>query len=70
MCEYCEKMKSILFRENGIMNDIDRLELYIEPDKTMTFSHQNMYTYKQENINIKINYCPMCGKRLSNEPLA
>ena len=67
MCEYCENMKSLLMRNDNYKGNMDRVELYIEPDKTMTFSHDNTYTGEQENINIKIHYCPMCGRKLNNE---
>jgi hypothetical protein len=59
MCEYCEKEKierynkDILnkdFKQNYILALIEKDKLYIEDN--------------YDNVNVKINYCPICGKKL------
>jgi hypothetical protein len=59
MCEYCEKEKTerynkdILnkdFKQNYILALIEKDKLYIEDN--------------YDNVNVKINYCPICGKKL------
>lgn len=64
MCGCCSENESLFYRKSDVKNDLDRLELYIESDGSMMISHQNAYTFEQENINLKINYCPMCGRKL------
>lgn len=67
MCSYCQDIQSLFWRQDNLREDLDRLELYIEQDENMTISHTNAYTGEQENINIGINYCPMCGRKLKQE---
>ena len=57
-CEYCDEatMKSIYYDRNG-----EILEIYIEPDKTLSVSRP----YGCDGANAKINYCPMCGIKLT-----
>ena len=57
-CEYCDEatMKSIYYDRNG-----EILEIYIEPDKTLSVSRP----YGCDGANVKINYCPMCGIKLT-----
>jgi hypothetical protein len=59
MCEYCEKEKierynkDILnkdFKQNYILALIEKGKLYIEDN--------------YDNVNVRINYCPICGKKL------
>jgi len=59
MCEYCEKEKTerynkdILnkdFKQNYILALIEKGKLYIEDN--------------YDNVKVKINYCPICGKKL------
>lgn len=58
MCEYCNKMKSIFWYETEKTNS-ELKEVYIEPDESMTVD----FLYN-DAISIKINYCPMCGRKL------
>ena len=76
MCEYCSNSKS-LFWENNTNNNAVR-EVYLELNGTMTVT-TNLLDFSQENLkseldvfpkagcNFKINYCPMCGKKLEEE---
>lgn len=56
-CEYCneEFMKSIYYNKSH-----EILEIYIEPDKTLSVSRP----YGCDGANVVINYCPMCGTKL------
>ena len=61
MCEYCKKSKS-LYYDKG--NPIIR-EVYIELDGTMSVaSHISDNHTMHYGINFKINYCPMCGRKI------
>lgn len=54
MCEFCEE-------EHYLLNK-NRLSVLIEDD------FLNIRVYGQSNFldNFKINYCPMCGKKLGD----
>jgi hypothetical protein len=58
-------MKSIYwnddYRESAIR------EIYIEPDKTLTIVAEASYDEDNDSINIKINFCPICGRKLSGD---
>lgn len=62
MCDYCEKMKSIYWDGNKKKTFVQ--EVYIELDGTLTVS-PNYGDEDTEDINVKINYCPMCGEKLN-----
>lgn len=60
MCEYCEKEKPIANGEEwtiNIENTYGEKELYIE-------MYLGGYESIEDNTYVKINYCPMCGKKL------
>lgn len=56
-CEFCNELKSLYYDRSGVIQ-----EVYIEPDKTLSVSNQDV----EYIANIKINYCPMCGKKLGD----
>ena len=59
MCEYCKDTESIYWNPNDRESFIR--EIYIEQDETMTVTSN----YSSSNsINLQLNYCPMCGKKL------
>ena len=62
MCEYCDEMKSIYWNDDYRKSSVR--EVYIEPDKTLTITANASYDEDNYSINIKINYCPMCGREL------
>ena len=60
MCEYCNENKSYKKRlydcdDEIFINDKNKLNVYVDCEE---------YQY---NIEIKINYCPMCGRKLKGE---
>lgn len=57
-CKYCQSKVRQSLPE---LNDSD-LELWVNTDNTMLI---NNYV-NQKETHIKINYCPMCGKKLRN----
>lgn len=63
MCKYCASSESLFFRQWDPKENLDRFELYIDGDGIMTIDHVNFYTGENDGIDIKINYCPMCGRK-------
>jgi len=60
-CEYCEENKSLYFDSKN--NNPNLREVYIEDDGNMIVTP---YLFDDMvAIQIKINYCPMCGKELA-----
>lgn len=60
MCEYCKENKSLYFDSKN--NNPNLREVYVENDGNMTVTP---YLYSDtETVQIKINYCPMCGEKL------
>lgn len=60
-CEYCTKYKSMYWgesREEAIK------EIYVEGDGSLTVSSRFGDKY---DVNIPIDYCPMCGRDVSKE---
>lgn len=62
-CEYCKNNKSLYFDKSGKHPNLR--EVYIEDDGNMTVSPY--FCDETESVQIKINYCPMCGRKLENE---
>ncbi len=61
MCKYCEGKTSI-YRDRK--NDWIR-EVYIELEGSLTVTPANVDIYDNcKDINLKINYCPMCGNKV------
>jgi len=59
-CEYCKNNKSLYFDSNNHNSNLR--EVYIEDDGNMTVIP---YLYENtEMVQMKINYCPICGKKL------
>jgi hypothetical protein len=61
MCNYCDLTKSnweILFRNYDIKSEYEIAEIYISGNKLGVSD-----TY-DNNVSVKINYCPMCGRKL------
>lgn len=58
-CEHCLNLKSLFWEDNPYKSDIR--EIYVELDSsiTVTFNDGN------ESINIPINNCPKCGRKLN-----
>jgi len=59
-CDYCTKNKSLYF--DSKCNNPNLREVYIEDDGDMTV--MPYLCDATESVQIKINYCPMCGKEL------
>lgn len=78
MCEYCRKTKSLFYdlhskdvrevviEQDGelsiLSNHFDREEY--ERNQAIGFSSEESAKMSQFNLNIKINHCPMCGRKL------
>ena len=65
MCEYCEKEKPIVNGKEwtiNIENKYGEKELYIE-------MYLGGYESIREDTYVKIEYCPMCGKKLKEYKL-
>jgi glutaredoxin len=59
-CQWCKENKSLYFDSKN--NHPNLREVYIEDDGNMTVMP---YLYDgTEAVQIKINYCPMCGREL------
>lgn len=69
-CEYCKELKSLFWNENSTPENELIKEVYIESDGTITVSSTATLDYVENNpdlatdANFKINYCPMCGRKL------
>ena len=62
-CEYCTENKSLYFDGKG--NNPNLREVYIEDDGNLA-----VVPYlcdATESVQIKINFCPMCGMELHYE---
>ena len=59
-CKYCTENKSLYF--DSKYNNPNLHEVYIEDDGNMTIVPY--LCNATESVQIKINYCPMCGKEL------
>jgi len=61
MCNYCDLTKSnweILFRNYNIKSEYGIAEIYFNNSELfVSDTHAN-------EVSVKINYCPMCGKKL------
>lgn len=80
MCKYCEENESLFYdrdsegirevvlEQDGTMsicsNDYDRKEL--KKAMAIGFSFDESAKMAQYSISIKINFCPMCGKKLDS----
>ncbi len=72
-CNFCRNMKSIFYLEKA--TGLSVKEVYIERDGSLSvtvcdgeptkeFLQELSAPLPWSQINIEINYCPMCGKRL------
>lgn len=61
MCKYCTELKSLYWNKN---HDYVR-EVYVELDGTLSISTPYFKDELYNGINFKINYCPMCGRKLA-----
>jgi len=61
-CEYCMENKSLYF--DSKYNNPNLREVYIEDDGNMIV--MPYLCDATEAVQIKINYCPMCGEELSS----
>ena len=69
MCEFCEKIKRISYEdkietENREFSREKLILCYI--DNKLCFYGFNKYCYEDDAhyMNMDINYCPMCGRKL------
>lgn len=60
-CEYCKENESLYF--DSKFNNPNLREVYIEDDGNMTVTPY--LCDDTESVQIKINYCPMCGRNLA-----
>lgn len=59
MCDYCEKAKPLVI---GKTNDTGIALQY--PNVLNAYGY-DVHGYGSNGLTVKINYCPMCGKRLN-----
>lgn len=59
MCKYCEEMKSFYYSATN--NYIQ--EVYMEEDGSLSIACP-AFSDEEGDVNFKINYCPICGKKL------
>lgn len=65
MCEYCEKCQALVI---GKTDDVG-IAIYLNTNKSY---YLNAYGYDihgsgSNGIQVQINYCPMCGRKLESE---
>lgn len=61
MCEYCDKEQDILRYD---LEDEDETFMYLHfIDGCFRLSIESEYF--EDDIDVKVNYCPMCGKKLA-----
>lgn len=59
MCKFCKGTKNLYYsRTNACIQ-----EVYIEEDSTLSISCPLIDSEDEYSVNLKINYCPMCGKK-------
>lgn len=75
-CEYCNKIKtfeeeankSIIFKtlknEIDVILEIDRGKLSLFTDNLTYYGKPDWFKNSDCIVNKKINYCPMCGRKL------
>lgn len=59
-CNYCNRNKSLFIDKK--LNNPNLKEVYIENDGNLAIVPY--LSEDTETVQIKINYCPMCGKKL------
>lgn len=75
LCEYCNNLKSLFWCD--VMEDHVIREIYIELDGSITVETNvidlkqaendrkwGWYHTQKDSCNVKIKYCPMCGRKL------
>lgn len=64
MCKHCENEKEVI--KTCKFNECD-LEVFIDGDDSLCINAYNHSSCFTEDIceNFKINYCPICGRRLN-----
>ena len=79
MCIYCNKKKSFeeeankriiskeLKNEISVMLEIDRGKLVLWADNLTYYDKPDWFKLSDDLINKKINYCPMCGRKLKED---
>ena len=60
-CKYCENGVSLISNQNGCTD----IEVWIEDGNTLIGEAGGMFEVSLDKL--KINYCPMCGKKLEVE---
>lgn len=72
MCEFCENIKRISYEdkietENKEFSREKLILCYI--DNKLCFYGFNKYSYEDDAyyMNMDINYCPICGRKLAEE---
>ena len=75
MCDYCNNEKSIIsiedtYEEDTYEDGYTGIDRYENGDAYINGNELNLYcdvevTYVSKSS--KINYCPMCGRKLSND---
>ena len=62
MCEYCQQdYQQTLSDEGGLTLEIIKEDKKYGIESVFNGKHEHMYTFT------KINYCPMCGRKLDEE---
>ena len=60
-CKYCENDVSLISNQNGCAD----IEVWIADGNTLIGEASSMFEVSLDKL--KINYCPMCGKKLEVE---
>ena len=60
MCDFCEKAKPLVI---GKTNDYGIAIQY--PNKIIAYGY-DIHGSESNGLIVKINYCPMCGRRLND----
>ena len=61
MCKYCEEKTEVIGNYN---TDIGKIEVFLE-DSELTINSYEISNHPEIiSSDIKINYCPMCGRKL------
>lgn len=59
-CEYCEGAKAL------VIGETDDKGISIQYQGKLTAYGYDVHGFGSNGLTVRINYCPMCGKKLSN----
>ena len=67
MCEFCKNEKPIISKVSRTKSEIQKSMAYIRKNKLVLFCGKGEYMLDMVFDETEIEYCPMCGRKLSED---